>query len=81
MKFTFTMQFIFGTEMDQFVELVQTNEIFKTKVNIIERKYIQASEALTESTPYSGYVTMEMENMTWLYNIGQSMGIRQTTPF
>jgi len=75
------MHFIFGTEMDQFVELVQTNEIFKTKVNIIERKYIQASEALTETTPYSGYVTMEMENMTWLYNIGQSMGMRQTTPF
>ena len=81
MKYTFTMHFIFGTEMDQFVELVQTNEIFKTKVNIIERKYIQANEALTEATPYSGYVTMEMENMTWLYNIGQSMGIRQTTPF
>ena len=81
MKYTFTMHFIFGTEMDQFVELVQTNEIFKTKVNIIERKYIQANEALTESTPYSGYITMEMENMTWLYNIGQAMGIRQTTPF
>jgi hypothetical protein len=81
MKYTFTMHFIFGTEMDQFVELVQTDAIYKTKVNIIERKYIQASENLSQATAYSGYVTMEMENMTWLYNIGQSMGMRQTTPF
>ena len=81
MKFTFTMHFIFGNEMDQFVELVQNDAIYKTKVNILERKYIQSSENLSNATPYSGYVTMEMENMTWLYNIGQSMGMRQTTPF
>lgn len=81
MKFTFTMHFIFGTEMEQFVDLVQNDEIYKTKITIIERKYIQANEALTNATPFSGYVTMEMENMTWLYNIGFSMGIRQKAPF
>lgn len=81
MKFTFTMHFIFGTEMEEFVELVQNDEIYKTKINIIERKYIQASESLSPASPFSGYVTMEMENMTWLYNIGYAMGIRQKAPF
>ena len=81
MKFTFTMHFIFGTEMEQFVELVQNDEIYKTKITIIERKYVQAHEELSTATPFSGYVTMEMENPTWLYNIGQSMGIRQKLPF
>ena len=81
MKFTFTMHFIFGTEMEQFVELVQNDEIYKTKITIIERKYVQAHEALSTATPFRGYVTMEMENPTWLYNIGQSMGIRQKLPF
>lgn len=81
MKFTFTMHFIFGTEMEEFVELVQNNEIYKTKITIIERKYIQVSESLSPASPFSGYVTMEMENMTWLYNIGYAMGIRQKAPF
>ena len=50
MKFTFTMHFIFGTEMEQFVELVQNDEIYKTKITKkikpqIKKKRLEKSQA------------------------------------